>query len=63
MSYLVSKGCDANIVRKDGFSALHAAVDSDSVLSIRALVIGGAKVDIRNNDDETPLHLVRIAHT
>jgi ankyrin repeat protein len=58
ISYLISKGCDTETPRKDGFAALHGAVDKEATGSIRALLLSGAKVDVRNRDDETPLHMV-----
>jgi ankyrin repeat protein len=53
--YLIGLGGDKNLKNDDGNSLLHLAVDTEDQLMQRMLKDKGANIEIRNNNDETPL--------
>jgi ankyrin repeat protein len=57
-SLIVMRGADLDAHDEKGYTALHYAVESNSVKMVRHLVECGATVNIQNGDGNTPLHLV-----
>jgi hypothetical protein len=54
---LVDAGSDVNVVNKKGRTALMNAAYEDDVESVRALLLGGAKVDLKDKEGETAYQL------
>lgn len=50
-------GQSIDAIDSKGNAALHRAVDNDDLVAVRYLLAQGAKVDIRNDQYKTPLHL------
>ena len=57
IKFLLDNSADPNIVDKGGNTALHEAVDSDSMEIIEELVNRGADVNIQNNDGQAPINI------
>lgn len=57
LKVLLTAGADPNAKGKDGASLLHQAVAAHRTDMIRALVAAGAKLDVVNKDNLTPLQL------
>jgi ankyrin repeat protein len=51
----VEKGIPVNGRRSDGYTALHAAVDSERSDLVVALLAAGADANVKNNNGETPV--------
>jgi ankyrin repeat protein len=57
---LIDKGADLNtVIRTNGRTALHWAVDKEYGPVIEALVMAGARADIANNEGKTALDIAR----
>lgn len=68
---LISAGADPNLQRHDGWTPLHHAIDYDFVVAtqdghyptslptVEVLLLRGANDQIRNNNGDLPLDLVR----
>jgi ankyrin repeat protein len=58
VSVLLNAGADVNVRDPKGETALHIAAKALHPGIVRALVAHGADLDVRNNDDLTPLQVV-----
>lgn len=63
IAYLLSWNPDLNIQDKEGYTALHLAVRSvdaiDSCRPVRALLVKGARLDIRDKKERVPFDYVK----
>jgi hypothetical protein len=59
VALLLEAGANANASAPDGATALHQAIATRNVATIRALTQGGAKLDARNADGLTALDLAK----
>jgi ankyrin repeat protein len=55
LAVMLKNGADPNTIGKDSKSALHYAVENRDIESVRLLKDGGAKVDVKNSEGQTPL--------
>lgn len=51
--FLVSLGCDVQVVDSDGSTALHSAVEDDDIVAIESLVLAGATLDAYTGDEDS----------
>jgi ankyrin repeat protein len=51
VAFLLSLGCDVQVVDSNGFTALHSAVEDDDLVAIEALVLAGASLDAHTGDE------------
>ena len=51
VAFLVSLGCDVQVIDSDGSTALHSAVEDDDFVAIEALVRAGASLDVYIGDE------------
>lgn len=56
VAFLISLGCDIQVIDSDGSTALQSAVEDDDIVAIEALVLAGACLDVYTGDEvSTPL--------
>ena len=53
-------GCDVNLRNEGGMTALHYAADRGNLVLVKLLVEHNADVNIRDNDDQSPLAIAEI---
>lgn len=51
VAFLVSLGCNVQVLDSDGYTALQSAVDDDDIVAIEALVLAGATLDAYTADE------------
>jgi len=59
IEFLLTAGADPNALDKSGVAPLHRAVRTRSSPAVRALLSGGADVNLKNGRGSTPLNLAR----
>ncbi|GAB7331479.1 hypothetical protein MBLNU13_g02884t1 [Cladosporium sp. NU13] len=53
LAFLISLGCDVQVIDSDGSTALQSAVDDDDFVAIEALLKAGASLDAYTGDEAT----------
>ncbi|QLH43873.1 MAG: ankyrin repeat domain-containing protein [Coxiellaceae bacterium] len=58
---LLRNGADPNLTIEDGLTPLHFAAAYNAVNIASVLIAAGAKVNVKNDYDETPLDIARLS--
>lgn len=62
VKYLLSKGANLNVIDDLGFSPFIEACRSGKLELIQPLLVSGADLNIRSNNDDTPLKFALISN-